>query len=650
MRGLLCILSVFMFPGLLAQPEECPEISNKKAVKQFEQAMRAYRHYNYPDCISLLNTVVTIEPEYTDAYFLLGVIYIEERRLNLKEAQRNFEQVIALCPEYNVYAYYHLARIAYGANEYASARDYINHFLEDIDQIKSDDDYNEAVAILEYSEFYDNILSNPVPFNPEPVAGISTPENEYLPIISPDNELALFTRQIKIPPRRDDITPQLKYKERFIISKRTNGIFEPGEPMPPPFNLNDNEGGATLTIDNKELFYTLCKYTQDKRYYNCDICYSKREFGTWSEIMSIGESVNIENTWESQPSVTSDGRTLFFVSDRPGGYGGYDIYSTSRDSAGIWGQPKNLGSAINTAGNEKSPFIHTDSQTLYYSSDGLMGLGGYDIFFSKVDKSGKWAAPVNIGYPINSYEDDIGFFVSTDGHHGYFASNKYEGLGGWDLYSFNLYEEARPERVLFVKGKVSSTENDLKNARVELKSVSSKKITDIPIDTITGNYVAAVLFRDDYVLTVKQKGHVNESRYISKANPKNTQPFRLLADLKPIEIGVSYRLNDIYFDFNSYDLLPESMVVLEEFFDFLSDNPTLKVSIEGHTDDIGTDSDNLLLSQKRAKAVYDHLILLGIQQQRIGYKGYGESRPIENNQTDKGRARNRRTEFVIIEK
>jgi outer membrane protein OmpA-like peptidoglycan-associated protein len=281
----------------------------------------------------------------------------------------------------------------------------------------------------------------------------------------------------------------------------------------------------------------------------------------------------------------------------------------------------------------------------------LIGLGGYDFFFAKLDSNDQWSTPKNIGYPINSFEDDIGFFVSTDGHYGYFASNKFDGFGGWDLYSFDLYKEARPERVLFVKGDIRNEEKiDFKNARVELTNVNSKKVTRITVDTVTGEYVAAVLFRDDYVLTIRHKGYVNESKYLARIDPRTVNPIHYPVKLEPIEVGKSYRLNDVFFDFNSYDLLPESMAVIREFYDFLQNNPKLKISIEGHTDEIGNDQDNLELSIKRARSVYNHLIQLGIDPGRISYKGFGESRPVTDNRSEEGRALNRRTEFVIVSK
>jgi outer membrane protein OmpA-like peptidoglycan-associated protein len=649
---LLLFLITFMANNASGQSEiECPEYHNNRTDKIFDRAIRAYRSYDYSEAIKNLNEVIRDEPDYVEAYFLLGLIYIDDSRMNLDAARENFSEVVRICPSYDIYAYYHLARIAYGAGEYAQTTEYINHFLEDVDLIRNDDDYQEAIQLLEYSKFYDETLNNPVPFNPKPVRGISTQMDEYLPIISPDNEMALFTRRIRIPPRRDDITPQVRYKERFMYSFRTGETFAEGAMMPDPFNRNDNEGGATLTIDNKQLFYTLCRYSSGSTYYNCDICFSEKTNGSWSPIESISAKVNLPDAWDSQPSITSDGNTLYFVSDREGGYGGYDIYKTMRDSSGQWRHPQNLGPIINSPGNEKSPFIHTDSQTLYFSSDGLMGLGGYDIFFTKRNTDGYWDDPKNIGSPINSFDDDVGFFVSTDGHYGYFASNKYNGIGGWDLYYFDLYEEARPEKVLFVKGKVEENEEDgFVGTRVELKNVETKKITHVPVDTTTGEYVAALPFRNDFIMTVKRKGYVQESKYLSRIDPRYTSPVELLVNLRPIEVGMSYRLNDIYFDFNSFELRPESKVVIEEFEAFLKENPNLKVSIEGHTDNIGNNQDNLILSEKRARAVYDHLIYLGIPSSQILYKGYGETKPIVSNESEEGRARNRRTEFVIIEK
>jgi outer membrane protein OmpA-like peptidoglycan-associated protein/tetratricopeptide (TPR) repeat protein len=649
--ALFAVLLIVFVNEIFPQSENnCQELKNSRADKVYEKGIKAFQQRNYSEAIRELNNTIDIEPEYVDAHYALGLIYIKDNRMNLKAAKKYFLEVIDLCPEYNPYVYYHLARIYYGAGEYEEAHKYVSVFLEDVDMIDSDEEYNNAVGIQEYSAFYMEMLNNPVPFDPKPVPGISTEYDEYLPIISPDNEMALFTRKFNLPPQRGDLFQSEQFRERFMFSWKENEVFNKGRNMPYPFNQNPNEGGATLTIDNRLLFYTICKYTQDQRYFNCDICYSEFKDGSWTDIKGISEKVNLNNAWESQPSVTSDGQTIFFVSDREGGYGGYDIYTTNKDKTGCWCEPINLGPTINTAGNEKTPFIHTDSKTLYFSSDGRMGIGGYDIFFSKIDLNGNWTEPENIGYPINSFDDDVGFFVSTNGEFGYFASNKYEGMGGWDLYYFELYEAARPEKVLFLKGKLAAIEeNALQKTRIELRNTETKAVTEIEIDTVTGEYVAAVLFNADFVMTVKEKGFVQKTKYISKIDPRYTVPVNADVKLEPIEVGKSYRLNDIYFDFNSSELTYESKFVIDEFFEFLNENPGLKVSIQGHTDNIGSTEDNLVLSEKRAEAVYQYLISIGVDPSRINYKGFGEQNPVADNRSEEGRSLNRRTEFVIVD-
>jgi len=635
-----------------AQEESnCPEINNKKADKIFDEAVGSYKGRRYSTANELLKRVIEIEPDYVDAYFVLGLINIRKSKVNIKAAEKYFLQTIEICPEYDPYPYYYLGDIYYGREEYDKAYEYLKEFLKDADQIKTDKDYNRAVSMMDFSRYYHEMMKNPVPFSPKVVQGISTKDDEYLPIISPDNELALFTRRMLVAPNKNDLVPKSKLKEKFIFSQRNNGSFDEGKQMPYPFNLNDNEGGATITINNKELFYTVCKYSEGGNYLNCDICYSKIDYGYWTDIEALGPSINDPNTWDSQPTISADGKTLYFVSDRSGGLGGYDIYKSMRNENDEWSKAVNLGPIINSSGNEKSPFIHSDSQTLYFSSEGIMGMGGYDIFFTRLEEDGNWSKPKNIGYPINSVDDDVGFFVSTDGKYGYFASNKYSGTGGWDVYSFELYEGARPEKVLFIKGdlKDENTKEPVK-ARIELKNAETKKITKIPVDSVSGEYAAVVLFRNDYIMTVKKEGYAYESKYISKKDTIYDKPVNIDVDIKPIEVGETYTLNDIYFATASYDLTSESMMIIDGFIEFLTESPAIKVSIHGHTDNIGNDQDNLTLSHNRAKSVYNYLVEGGINQYRLKYKGYGESKPIASNKTPSGRAKNRRTVFVITDK
>ena len=651
----LILLSIYSLTPHSVNAQEknpCNKVFNKKVEKLYDEGIGFYKKGNYSETLRVMKSVISEEPEFTDAYYIVGLINFKRYNSNFKEAERNFLKVVELCPGYNNYIYFYLGEIFYSNERYDSVVKYLTDFVKDVDKIKSDEDYDRAMDLLNYSEFYLDVINKPVPFEPKVVEGISTVENEYLSILSPDNQMALYTREIKLLPDKNSLYQTSRKMEKFMYSMMSgDGTFSEGEEMPEPFNMNENEGGATLTIDNNTLFYTVCKYTKNNTYYNCDIFYSENVYGDWTKIKSVSDKINQSTTWESQPSISSDGRTLYFISDRPGGMGGYDIYKSVKNDKGEWSYPANLGPKINSTGNEKSPFIHPDGKTLYFSTDGWMGLGGFDIFYSRLDTSGNWTKPRNIGYPINSSEDEIGFFVSTDGSHGFFASNKLKGKGGWDLYSFELYKEAQPDKVLFIKGTVKSEAiAEPVKARIELKNLETKKISEIPLDTTTGNYVAIAPFNDDYVMTVKKEGYVYETRYISRIDSTFKTPAQLDVEIEPIELNKSYQINDIYFDFNKYELTNESMAVLDQLIEFLNENSKITIQVQGHTDNIGNDADNLHLSDNRAKSVFNYLLDKGIKSSRLTYKGFGKTMPVANNETEEGRARNRRTVFVITGK
>ncbi|MBN2730771.1 MAG: OmpA family protein [Bacteroidales bacterium] len=667
----LFTLIIFLFSTLiLSSQNECGEL-NKKTEKTFESAMENLSQARklsyaidraeiyYKESYKLLQEVIDDDPEYGPAYYYLGYINIHKKQNNLELATEYFEKALKYCPDGLHMANYYLGKLYFGMNKKDLAAKYMKSFLDKPDLIEEDSLFVEARVIYDWSHAAAELMQNPVPFDPEIVPGISGPKDEYLVSISPDNEIAMFTRKTEVNDDYSSWSSDVSYKEKFFISKRTKGSysslheapFDEGVMMPEPFNREQNEGGPTLTINNKEMVYTVCRFVEpgnQNSYYNCDLYYTRYRFGEWDDIIPLS-AVNNDDSWESQPSISADGKTLYFISNRKGGIGGYDIYTSSRDESGTWGTPVNMGNKINSKGNEKSPFIHSDSQTLYFSSEGRPGMGGYDIYYAKMNDNGTWQDPKNIGYPINSEYDDVGFIVSTDGHYGYFASNNMaQSVGGWDFYSFELYEGARPEKVLFVKGTVISEANDEPvHASVEMKNIATKEVTEIPVDYETGEYVAVMRFDNDYVMTVKKTNFVYESEYFSVEDTTLDEPTTVEVDIKPVEIGKSYKMNDIYYESNSADLTPSSKKVLDEFIEFLNENPNIKVAIEGHTDDLGPDQANLVLSQNRAKSVYDYLVANGVSASRLGSKGYGESRPVASNDTPEGRAKNRRTEFLI---
>ena len=651
-----------------AQEEDngCDKTTDKKAVNLYKDAEKKFKAKVYGEATYDLKKAIEINDSYYEAYYILGRINYE--KLNLFFANKYFLKVIELCPDYRMKIYFYLGNIAFGDEKYEDAIKYLSKYLKNPEKIEAEkeyteEDYNEARKMLKYAKTVNELMSHPVPFNPKILEGISTKEDEYLFTLSPDNEIAYFTRNVQLPPEKTAWgSDNKKYREMFMYSILEEGKFDKGQPMPPPFNIHENEGGATVTLDNKTLYYTVCEYLQVKKYQNCDIYRSGYKNDKWGAIEALDSNINSPDSWESQPSISSDGKTLYFVSDRAGGFGGYDIYVSHKDENGKWSPAENLGKVINSKGNEKAPFIHPDNRTLYFSSDGRDGLGGYDIYYSRMNDDGTWSEPKNIGYPINTRFDDVGFYVSTDGHKGYFASNKMtpgnqsagssqNTGGGWDIFDFDLYKEARPGNVLLIKGVVKDEKKEEPvKAKIELQNIATRKLTEIPVDSATGEYALIVPFSNDYLLTVKKEGYAFSSKYFSSEDTTLTEPQKLDIAIKPVEVGETYRLNDIHFATDSFTLTDASKIIIDKFIDFLNENPHMKIAIHGHTDNLGKPQHNLLLSENRAKSVYEYMISKGINKSRLNYEGYGDSKPLETNDTEEGRAVNRRTEFVITEK
>ena len=342
---------------------------------------------------------------------------------------------------------------------------------------------------------------------------------------------------------------------------------------------------------------------------------------------------------------------IIFASDRDGGYGGVDLYEIRKNNFGEWSNPINLGPKINSANNEKSPFLHADGKTLFFASDNFPSLGGYDIFFSRKDSLGKWQNPENIGYPINTSFNEISLFVTTDGKKAIFASNNLEGVGGWDLYSFDLHEAAKPERVFMLKGVVLDEKGQVINdLEIEIKNLKTKEIRKIKVEN--GNYATALTLatNDDVLITIKKEGYAFNSQYVSHKDTSYKSPTELDFKLRDIVEGESFVLNSIYFDLDSYEINSVTEKIIIEFADYLKLNKSLMISINGYTDDIGEQNYNQKLSENRAFSVYNELISNGVSSDRLEYKGFGESNPKNQNLSESERKLNRRTEFYVLKK
>lgn len=674
---LLLFCFILFFLNNITAQNECYEPS-KKAKKAYQATQQ--KGLTNDEQYTLLIGITKKYPDFIDVYDDLVEINFRKSKNQVEPAKIKQHENIALkycneiierCPSYREYYYFFkLGEYYFLQKKYTEARPYLKQFVNS--GTKNKTDLEKAANYLNEVETYFSIVENPIPFNPQKVKGASTEMDEYLPMLSPDNRYLFYTRSIK----REDTKSALGKVdlEMFTQSRRMRiDSFSTGVFMSSPFNQGQYQGGVSVSVNNKILFITLAEMIPDNRpisrypdgsaplYANGDIYFSEQTNGEWSKLKSVGDAINGTHSWEGQPSVSSDNKTLYFVRYFPQPadaknkehYGGMDIYKSERLSNGAWGEPINLGSVINTEYDEKSPFIHSDSYTLYFSSNGHIGMGGQDIYYSKIDENTmKFTKPVNIGYPINTEKDEHGFIVSTDGKRGYFASN-IDG-SSIDIYSFEIPEKARPEKVLFVEGEITNEKGEVPaNVTIELKNTETGKITEGVIDNETGKYVAVVSVKkeEEVLLTAKKEGYAFSSQLVSSGLDVVGKPqLRPKLEVQPIEVGKAYRINDINFETNSYELNHRAKIVIDEFVDFLKLNPKIKIAIQGHTDDVGKAEDNMALSHNRARVVYEYIIEKGINSQRLSYKGFGKTVPLVPNTNEINRAKNRRTEFLIVEK
>lgn len=667
------VVLIVSVPFTFAQDEEnasC-QTPNKKVVKLLDKAKTS----SPQDAAKLFKEASDAAPENALVYFEFAMYTFNEAQevaqMNVQKAERLlrkaqglFEKCLSMCDNYHADIYFYLGGIHYMLKENEAAKQNFQKFMNfksvnpnrypaDFDKKKS-----EAQKLIGEVKTEENTLGNPVPFNPAIVRNVSTARDEFFPTISPDNELMFFTRRVD---RKDMGSLTSKVVEEFTVASRVelSSPFNSGTPLPFPFNDGtfNNYGASTVSVDNKEMILCACKTEMvfGQQYNNCDLYSTKYERNAngklnWTPLENLGSNINTKDGWEGQPSLSADGNTLYFTAVRPNTQKD-DIFISKRGADGKWSLAIPL-KEINTAGRDKSPFIHQDSKTLYFVSDvgpGREGVGGLDIFYSRIDENGKWSKPVNIGFPINTDSDEIGLFVSTDGTLAYYSSRE---RGIWNIYSFELYPEARPKKVLFVKGELKAKEDEnLNNVTIDI-NYADGRTEQVRVNGNDGKYAAVIQTDEpqDVMLTVNREGAAFDSRFIeAETVAKETFSRNQDMEVRPIEKGASYTINDILFATNSFELTERSKFILRQFAAFLKANPTIKVSIHGHTDDIGDDAKNLTLSVNRAKAVMEFLVAQGVKASRLKSAGFGETKPKVPNTNDANRALNRRTDFLIDE-
>lgn len=605
----------------------------RKAQNSFDDAQQFVRQNIFDEAIKHLNAAVKADPKFQKAYWQLGDIY--KRIRNTQKAKENYRLVVGSAPVENANIYFLLGETELQTGDYAQAKQSFESFLTNSKQI--DQKYiDKAKKYISDCDFSIEAVKNPVAYEPFNMGFyVNSEHKDYFPALTADGQTIIFTRNVK-------------GNEDFYTSTQKNSEWQKAKSLSNNINTpNYNEGAQSISPDGRYLFFTGCNRPDGVG--RCDIYVCRKEGNDWSKPINLGNVINT-NEWESQPSISADGNTLYFLSNRAGGFGGYDIWKSNLDVSGHWTKPVNLGPNINTAYDESTPFIHADGQTLFFSSDGWPGLGQKDIFYSKLQPDGTFSKATNLGYPINTFNDEFGFIVSADGQEGLFSSNLDGGFGDVDIYKFKLPTHLKPHPITYVKGVVRDKDtNKPLEGNVIVVNLNNKITAYNEItDPETGDFIAVTPTNNKYSFNVIADGYMLYSRHLDVKNEDANKPIDLEILMEKIKAGNKVKLNNIFFDTNKYDLLPQSIVELNLVIELLKANPTMEVEIQGHTDDVGSLKDNQVLSENRAKAVYNYLLENGIAKKQLTSKGYGETKPTADNSTPEGRQENRRTDFLVV--
>lgn len=641
MRKLIIFIAI-LFVAVLGFSQEYSS-KNKKAIAAYELGLQNFQLLYYDKAEVNLQTALKQDEYFAEAYYLLAGVY--EQRKDTANMLSTLQLCVDKCGGTQLWSRYKLAYEQYNLGMYKDALYNLQQFqrakemhnsanLSKVDELKFNDLYAKTTAAIE-------IQSNPVNFTPKNLGtNINTPYDDYHPSITVDDNTIIYTTNLPTS------NPRVKQEDLFSSTKNGEN-WNKSVPLS-SINTSTNEGAQSITADGKTMFFTICGAPGGLG--SCDIYMSKKIGGQWIKPINLGEPIN-SKYWESQPSCSADGRTLYFASNRPGGNGKKDIY-VSHLQNGQWTKPVNLGPEINTKNDDESPYIHADGTTLYYATDGLAGMGKKDIFGTKLIQK-EWTKPENLGYPINTYEDESHLIINAEGTKGYFASNRFGGVGGFDIYEFTIDEtfKVKPNPVTYINCIVFDAETKVKlTANIILSDIATnEKVFISNSDQLTGECIVPFIEGHEYALSVEKSGYLFYSENVSLETFQGSAKVEI--PLQKIIAGNYVVLKNIFFDTDKTNYKKESEPEVEAIGRFMKQNPTVHVEIEGHTDNVGNATYNQTLSEKRAKFIALELIkIYGIQIERLSWKGYGSTKPCAPNDTPENRAKNRRTQLVITKK
>jgi outer membrane protein OmpA-like peptidoglycan-associated protein len=616
--------------------------SSSKAIHLYEQASKAYLQKQHGESIKLLKEAISKDKNFIEAYLQLAAIYRQLQKF--KHAEQLLDKAKAyISIDKAIHLHYKIAHLYYRIGAYKKAKAAFQRIP--IDNNDSKLLQSKIHTLQQNLTLALEKLQHPLVFNPKKLPSpLNQFTSQYFPVLTVDQRTILFTALVNQSGR---------YRENIYISHK-----DESDKWSIPVSISDqingntsNEGTCTISTDKKTLVFTSC--SREGNYGICDLYISYKKGEEWSRPQNLGPHINSKR-WQSQPSLSADGRTLYFVSERKGNYGKNDIWKSTLRPDGQWSEAVNLGPIINSKAREVSPFIHPNGQTLFFASNRTPSMGGFDIYYSNF-VNGQWTEPINLGYPINNHKDQASIFITADGKKGYYADGKRKD---YNYHSSYIYEFDMPANLMLapksdiVKLKVldAQTQQPI-GAQVEVYDMATDTCQQsIVIDATDGEATIIVNEDKEYIVYITRDGHIFESKYInykSTKKPASTSQETIL--LQPIEIGQARILNNVYFEYGEYSLDTKSYVELNRLVAFLQDNSEIVIELEGHTDYVGSDEYNQKLSTKRAKAIYDYLIQAGIARNRLAYRGYGKKCPVVPNNSYENRQLNRRVAFRILD-
>lgn len=614
---------VFIFlnaPKLLAQEKNVD-------IKIYQKAIDAFEQKNFASSISLLETLLKKNERNAEATLFLYQVYAEakqyQKSINAFEKLMQIDTTIFL-PYIVKYASQYMV-----LGNYTKAASIVESYKNVLPTYLKTKAF-ELLSICSYAQMHPTQSEIKVTNAGD---SVNTADAEYFPSITVQDSLFLFMRRSNF--KRED----------FYSSTLRKNKFSKASPLSDDLNIEEKKGSMSLTQDLNTLYYA-ADYNE-KGYGRYDIYKVTKTKKGWSVPKNLGKNIN-SDYWDSAPSIAPDNQALYFCSNRPGGYGGIDIYVAYKNEKGYWEEAINMGPTINTAGDEQAPFIHADNKTLYFSSNGWPGFGGSDLFVIRKKIDGNWSSPINLGYPINTFDNEGSIAVAGNGFEGYIASDRADSRGSLDIYKVILALNTRPNKTFYVNGFIADAESKrpLSGEVVLMNPAEENSTMQIQVDS-NGYFILGLPYLDSIGIRVNSKGHEFASTLLSLENINNLASKTLEFNLAPIVKTFTRNFKNIFFDINLATLDKKSFIELDAVVTYLETTPSAAILIEGHTDNKGDSVQNLVLSSKRAGSIASYLIKKGIVANRISTKGLGDTKPIDTNNTEEGRAKNRRTSFTI---